>query len=156
VSAAGQPSAVGSLGGMARTPDVVQAAIGFSREPDGYRVVAWAPDGSVHASPLGGQGRLRELLACAIAHYEEALLPPPPEWEATQEDLRGLVAWLRDAVGPSARGHLVLALDAIDDGLPGDAVVALLVAAARAEAAAGDDVLGLLAERYAAIVPRPG
>jgi hypothetical protein len=60
-----------------------------------------------------------------------------------------------------ARRHLALALDAIDDGLPGDAVAGLLVAAASSEAAdgeaaAGDDVLGLLAERYAAIVPPAG
>lgn len=155
MSSTGPPAAVGSLidrgGESSPGADRAMGAIGFRSEPGGHRLVAWSPDGAVHVSGLGGTARRRELLACAIVHFEEALLPPPPEWEATQEDLRGLVAWLADTGEPAVRDALGDALEAVDDGLSGDAVARSLIAASRLEPAEDQDPASLLAERYRAL-----
>jgi hypothetical protein len=99
--------------------------IGFQRVPAGYRFVAGTHDGV----------RSREadadlLLALAIAYFEEAFPDAPPEAEATHADLSGLVrhvAALED--DPARRRLLNEAVDAIDDGLAGDAVANRLNAA---------------------------
>jgi len=86
-----------------------------------------------------------------IAYFEEALDPPPPELEATQADLAGLLAWIAKAETDAARSRLIgQALDAIDDGLAGDAVVARLSEARRglgSEANEQADAIDLLAQR---------
>jgi hypothetical protein len=103
------------------------AWIGFVRLRDGFHVVCGDPDGSRALSTSRGLTRSDELLTVAIAHYEEALNPPPSEHEATQADLAGLLRWLADAEpDPGRRAALVEAVDAIDDGLAADAVVGRL------------------------------
>lgn len=70
------------------------------------------------------------LLALAIAHFAEAFDQAPPDLEATQSDLSALVRHLLEAERDARRrGLLNEALDAIDDGLAGDAVAARLTAA---------------------------
>ncbi len=70
--------------------------------------------------PAGVDG----LVAAAIAFFLSSLPDPPAELEATQADIALLVRSL--PVGPSEDPGLIAqareALDAIDDGLPGDAV----------------------------------
>jgi hypothetical protein len=69
-------------------------------------------------------------LALAIAHFAGALEEAPPDLEATQSDLSALVSDLTAAeVDPARRALLAEAMDAIDDGLAGDAVAEKLEAA---------------------------
>ena len=69
------------------------------------------------------------ILALAIAHFAGALEEAPPDLEATQSDLSGLVRHLVDAeLDPGRRALLGEAMDAIDDGLAGDAVAGKLEA----------------------------
>jgi hypothetical protein len=120
--------------------------IGFVANAGGYRLV------------LGLADRIRSadaevdlLLAVGIAYFTEALDDPPPELEATQADLSALVARLADAEVDAERRHLLReALDAIDDGLAGDAVASRL-AAAREPEAQGVDAIDLLRTRGARI-----
>jgi hypothetical protein len=70
------------------------------------------------------------LLALAIAYFAEAVEGAPPDLEATQSDLSGLVRQLIHAEpDPARRALLSEAIDAIDDGLAGDAVATKLEAA---------------------------
>lgn len=70
------------------------------------------------------------ILALAIAYFAEAFGEAPPDLEATQSDLSGLVRHLAGAEADAARRALLgEALDAIDDGLAGDAVAEKLQAA---------------------------
>ena len=67
------------------------------------------------------------LLALAIAYFEEALDSAPPDLEATHADMADLVRFV--AAGdedPARRARLAEAIDAIDDGLAGEAVARLL------------------------------
>ena len=67
------------------------------------------------------------LLALAIAYFEEALDSAPPDLEATHADMADLVRFV--AAGdedPVRRARLAEAIDAIDDGLAGEAVARLL------------------------------
>jgi hypothetical protein len=99
--------------------------IGLARQADGYRLaVAGAGDEpAVRIAPAD----VADLLALAIAYFEEALDEPAAEMAATQQDLAELVRWLRDrAPDPVASSRLQEALDAIDDGLAGDVVAGLL------------------------------
>jgi hypothetical protein len=99
--------------------------IGFQPTSGGYRFVAGTPDGV----------RSREadadlLLALAIAYFEEAFLDPPPEVEATHADLSSLVRHVAALESELTRRRLLNeAVDAIDDGLAGDAVANRLSAA---------------------------
>ena len=96
--------------------------IGFAADADGYRVVAGD----------GGRERSRAadaavLLALAIAYFEEAFEDPPADREATHADLSALVRHVAEREGrPELRVALAEAVDAIDDGLPGDAVAGRL------------------------------
>ena len=97
----------------------------------------------------------RELvLALAIAHFAEAFDEAPPDIEATQSDLSALV---RQVVGaeadPRLRAALDEAMDAIDDGLAGDAVAEKL-AAARSPATASVDSVELLLAQARQLVER--
>jgi hypothetical protein len=86
---------------------------------------------------MGLDGALRSseadvdlLLALAIAYFTEALEGAPPEIEATQADLSALITDLAQReTDLEARRLLREALDAIDDGLAGDAVAGRLAAA---------------------------
>lgn len=81
------------------------------------------------------------LLALAIAYFADAVSAAPPELEATQSDLSALVRLLRDSeADPAKRVLLAEAIDAIDDGLAGDAVATRLEAARAARDDAVDAV----------------
>jgi ketopantoate reductase len=84
------------------------------------------------------------LLALAIAHFAEAFAEAPPDIEATQSDLSALVRHLMGTEADAGRRALLgVAMDAIDDGLAGDAVAEKL-AAARSPATASVDPVELL------------
>ncbi|HET7581861.1 MAG TPA: hypothetical protein VFL75_03795 [Candidatus Limnocylindria bacterium] len=92
--------------------------IGFQPGPAGYRVVAGR-------GPVirGRTADANVLLALAIAWFEEAFDDPPPELEASQADLSALVRHVAAGEQVADRRHLLAeAVDAIDDGLAGDAV----------------------------------
>ena len=136
-------AAVGRLPGADDTAcvcvvsDDAGRALGFL-ERDGTLLVARPPG--------------RELLAAVIAWFEESLGAPPPELEATQEDLAAAVRWLVDvSVEHPAHRSLAEACDAIDDGLAEDVVVRRLIVAAdamRADEEEQADWVDLLVARY--------
>jgi hypothetical protein len=109
---------------------------------------------------VGAGGELRDAaadadlaLALAIAHFAEAFDEAPPDLEATQSDLSALVAHLiRSEADPGRRALLSEALDAIDDGLAGDAVAGRL-AAARPLTSDGIDPVELLLDRANELAP---
>ena len=121
------------------------AWIGFAFRGSSCRLVLGAP---------GATGATRDapaepdvVLALAIAYFTDAFPDAPPEVEATQADLSGLIGDLmRQEPDPARRGRLEEALDAIDDGLAGDAVAGRL-AAARSPVDAGVDPVELLLDR---------
>jgi len=114
--------------------------VGFAARADGYRLVA------------GDDRRTRErpaspdlLLALAIAYFEEAFDDPPQESEASHADLSELVRAVSDGETDAARrGLLHEAVDAIDDGLAGDAVANRLAAARGVETDEQADAVDLL------------
>lgn len=116
--------------------------IGFVVETDGPRLAVGLPDGRLRTSVAS----LDELLAAAIAYFAE-LLPdqPPQELEATHADMAELVRALVAREPDTARRKaLSEALDAIDDGLAGDAVVQRLLAARPQDPANADDPADVL------------
>ncbi len=95
------------------------------------------------------------LLALAIAHFAGVFEEPPPDLEATQADLSALVRYLiREEADPGRRALLSEALDAIDDGLAGDAVANRL-AAARSPQTSRIDPAELLQSRANELVTGP-
>lgn len=128
---------------------------GFAHDEGGFRLAFGEADGGTRTSDAEGSSREDELLAVAVAYYEEALDAPPPEIEATQADLADLVRWLRARTEePGRRSLFELAVDAIDDGLAGDVIVARLNEAAGAGADQTNeqaDPVDLLVARYRAL-----
>jgi len=107
---------------------------------DTYALVVGLPDGSrrTRADP-------DILLALAIAHFEDALDPPPDELAATHGDIAALVRHVAEITPElEGRGLLAEAVDAIDDGLAADVVIARLTAALGA-GSASDPVTRLVA-----------
>ena len=104
------------------------AWIGFAAGKDGYRLACSAPgEPRPRVSMSSGAIRTDELLVAAIAYFEELLDPPPPQLEATQADVAALLRWLAaEERDPECRRILSDAVDAVDDGLGGDAVTGLL------------------------------
>lgn len=99
--------------------------IGFDHTGDEYRFVLGS-GGETLVAPADAD----LLLALAVAHFVEAFGGAPPDLEATQADLSALVGHLmRRATDPGRRALLAEALDAIDDGLAGDAVATRLAMA---------------------------
>ena len=93
------------------------------------------------------------VLALAIAYFTEACDGAPPDLEATQSDLSTLVRQLMPAeADPDRRALLGEAIDAIDDGLAGDAVAEKLEAA-RSPRAEVIDPVELLSQRVREIGP---
>ena len=110
--------------------------IGFGYRGEAFRMVLEASDGM---RDVAADADL--ILALAIAHFAGALEEPPPDLEPTQSDLSALVRHLADAeADPARRAMLGEALDAIDDGLAGDAVAERLGAARSARDDAVDPV----------------
>lgn len=108
-------------------------AIGRTR-PDGPWI-GFAPEGTSYWLVAGDGVRERSrpadtpvLLALAIAYFEEAFEDAPPDREAaTHADLSALVRHVAEHdQRPELRAALAEAVDAIDDGLPGDAVAGRL------------------------------
>jgi hypothetical protein len=128
---------------------------GFVSQEAAFRLAFGRPDGAVWASREEGAARRTELLAVAMAYYEEALDAPPTEIEATQADLAQLVRWLSSReVDQHRRALLREAVDAIDDGLAGDVVVARLSRAVTDDPPDTDeqaDPVDLLVSRYEAL-----
>jgi hypothetical protein len=116
--------------------------IGFQADAGGYRFVVGI-DGTLRSS----EADVDLLLALAIAYFTEALDGAPPDLEATQADMSALVADLAQReTDAEARSLLREALDAIDDGLAGEAVAGRL-AAARPQVAEATDPIELLRAR---------
>ena len=85
------------------------------------------PDGLPRASSRPADRQRMLLIAAAIAYFSEALAETSAGLEATQGDLADVMHWLADTEPDATRAtHLREAIDAVDDGLPGDAVASRL------------------------------
>ena len=69
-----------------------------------------------------------DLLSLAVAYFEDSLADPPEDLAATHADIASLVRHVAARAAGDARRSALLseAVDAIDDGLAGDAVIAAL------------------------------
>lgn len=114
--------------------------IGFAPTPDdSYAIVVGLAEGLGRAE---ADGEL--LLAMAIAYFEDVLEPAPDELAATHADIAALVRHVAEAEPGAPRRRLLdEAVDAIDDGLAADVVIARLTAALGTEGAT-DPVARLL------------
>ncbi len=128
--------------------------VGFRRTPDGYRLVFGAADGSVRIDDtVHPAARRAGLVAVAIAFFLSSLPDPPAELEATQADLAGLVSSLVvQPPHPADDTPARAALDAIDDGLPADAVALQL----GRMLPAGADAVAILRSRAESPSTAPG
>jgi hypothetical protein len=89
---------------------------------DGYALVVEGSSG-----PRARQADVDDLLSLAIAYFEESLDEPPEELAATHGDIGALVRHVAEANrDPGQAPLLAEAVDAIDDGLAADAVIARL------------------------------
>ena len=123
--------------------------IGFQPATSGYCLVVGL-NGALRSS----EADVDLLLALAIAYFTEAFEGAPPEIEATQADLSALITDLAQReTDAEARRLLREALDAIDDGLAGDAVAGRL-AAARAPRTEPTDPIELLRMRATELAGR--
>ena len=121
--------------------------IGFGYRAGAPRFVVEAP-GGILDRPAGTD----LILALAIAYFADAARDAPQDLEATQSDLSTLVRHLMDAEADIERGSMLgEAIDAIDDGLAGDAVAEKLEAA-RSPRDGGADPVELLARTAREVV----
>lgn len=89
---------------------------------DGYAIVVGAPSGSRRSAATPD-----DLVALALAYFEDSLDEPPEELAATHGDIGSLVRHVAEHEGDVERRRLLgEAVDAVDDGLPADAVVSRL------------------------------
>ena len=135
-----------SVSAFGRLGDGAAPWFGIEASESGCRLVFGEANGRLTpAHPAEPQRATRDLLLALAAYFEGEAGEPPPELEATQSDAAAVLRWLIETCERgSARALPALrrALDAIDDGMPPDVVVAELYEAM------GADSLG---ER-----PRPG
>jgi hypothetical protein len=124
------------------------------RRSDGrWDLVFGDPDGSVALEAPAGKPDRPGLVAAAMAYFSEALTDPPPAFEATQADLAELIGWLAETEPDAeAAARLREALEAVDDGLPGDVVASRLAAVKANEQI---DPIDLLVEMHRAREARP-
>lgn len=117
--------------------------VGFAPSAEGHRLVFGRADGSLATDPTTDPvDRRAGLVAAAVAFFLALLPDPPAELEATQADIAGLVSGLvAGGVGDAGPGRE--ALDAIDDGLPAEAVALRL----QRLLPAGADALAILRAR---------
>jgi hypothetical protein len=114
--------------------EVIACAVGCLGD-DG-RWVGFAPvlDDAYALVTKGAGGRARsvraetdDLVALAIAYFLDDLVEPPEELAATHGDIGALVRHLAELeMEPARRRRLGEAVDAVDDGLAADVVVARL------------------------------
>ena len=122
---------------MQRLGSPLEAARAIGRLEPGGRWIGFGFRGDAWRYVIGTNEAVRDapadadlLLALAIAHFAEAFDEAPPDIEATQSDLSALVRHLINTEPDAERRALLTeALDAIDDGLAGDAVAGRLAAA---------------------------
>lgn len=98
--------------------------IGFAPTlEDRYALVVGLSSGRTRRA----RGDTRDLLTLAIAYFEESLDDPPEDLAATHGDIGALVRHLAEhETDPDRRRLLDEAVDAIDDGLAADVVIARL------------------------------
>jgi hypothetical protein len=101
---------------------------------DGYALVVGGTPAGNRSSPATRD----DLVALALAYFEESLDEPPEELAATHGDIGGIVRHAADRAddGPQRRAFTE-AVDAIDDGLAADVVMERL---ATALGAVGDPI----------------
>jgi hypothetical protein len=122
--------------------------IGF--QADGAAALAVGTEHDVRLGPADDA----TLIALAIAYFDEAFDDPPPDLEATHEDISALLRGVMAAEPDDGRRRLLSeAVDAIDDGLAHDAVTSrLLSAMPRAQNEQAADPVDLLVERARALL----
>ena len=98
--------------------------VGFAPSlDDGYELVVGRDGGSARR----GAATADDHIALAVAYFEEDLTEPPEELAATHGDIGALVRHVAEHETDTQRRRLLGdAVDAVDDGLPADAVVARL------------------------------
>lgn len=111
-------------------------ACAVGRITDDGRWIGFAPTlDDRYALVVGGGGQRartapadpEDLVALAIAYFEEFLDEPPEELAATHGDIGALVRHVAEHEPDAERRRLLgEAVDAVDDGLSADAVVAAL------------------------------
>lgn len=107
---------------------------------DGYLLVC--TDGTeIHRTPASAA----DLLCLAVAYFEDALGEPPEHLAATHADIGALVRHVAAHADDERGARIAEAVDAIDDGLDGDAVIAALTRCLEP----GPDPLERLARRAA-------
>jgi hypothetical protein len=90
---------------------------------DAYAFVVAGSDGRSRSAPAEAD----DLLALAIAYFQDDLAEPPEELAATHGDIGALVRHLAEVESdPTRRRLLAEAVDAVDDGLAADVVVGRL------------------------------
>ena len=111
---------------------------------DGYALVV--EDG---VSTVRGPATPDDVVALALAYFEDALAEPPEDLAATHADIGAIVRHMavRLADAPSGAAYRE-AVDAIDDGLAADAVMERLTQAF----GAGGDPIGHLRRRAAELL----
>lgn len=126
--------------------------VGFARAGPGYALAFGDELTGMRLAPAPSRSDLRDdLLAIAICYFDEAFVDAPPELEATHADIGDLLRWLADSERePACAGLLREAADAVDDGLPGDVVIARLAAAGGhgSDAGAPAEPISRVTERY--------
>ena len=111
---------------------------------DGYLLVT--TDGTLtHRTPASAD----DLLCLAVAYFEDALGEPPEDLAATHADIGALVRHVAAHADGEQGARIAEAVDAIDDGLDGDAVIAALTRCLEP----GTDPLERLARRAAEVRP---
>ena len=126
--------------------------VGIQPAGDGFRLAFGLPDGTWLADPATDPPERRTgLVASAIAFFLASLDDPPADLEATHADLARVVESLTPSLTtPEERGTVSQALDAVDDGLPADAVALRLLPLLPSPEA---DPVEILRARYARANP---
>jgi hypothetical protein len=103
--------------------------VGIEPVADGWRLVFG--QGNEPLPLLATSAGQRDLVLAAVGAYVEDLLDdPPPELEATHEEIAAAVRWLMESeTDPVRQRRLRDALDAVEDGLAVDELIGRLLAA---------------------------
>ena len=124
------------------------AWLGLQPHSGGWRVVFGDAAGERPVAASVDEQR-EFVLAAAGVYFEDALDDPPPDLEATHEDIAAIIGWLvqseRDG---DRRRRLREALDAVEDGLAVDEVIGRLLAAGARDVNEPADWVDRLEEAY--------